>query len=47
MARNTYYYWWENERDKFTLDEFLTYGKPNDYLMVYNPTKYRNYDYKK
>jgi hypothetical protein len=47
MARNTYYYWWKNERDKFTLDEFFTYGKPNDYLMVYNPTKYRNYDYKK
>jgi len=28
-----YYEWWNNDRDKFTLDEFFTYGKDNDILM--------------
>ena len=28
-----YHEWWSNDRDKFTLDEFFTYGKDNDILM--------------
>ena len=33
-CRNTYYYWWQYGRSIFTLEEFFTYGKPNDLLMV-------------
>ena len=25
-ARNTYYYWWQHERDRFTLDDFFSFG---------------------
>jgi len=28
------YYWWENKRDDFTLEDFFTYGKPHDHLMT-------------
>jgi hypothetical protein len=44
MARNTCYYWWKNERDRFTLDDFFTYGKPYDRMMTLNQTKYLNYN---
>jgi hypothetical protein len=31
--------WWVNDRDKFTLGDFFTYGKPYDHLMMkYVPT---------
>lgn len=40
LARNTYHYWWKNERDKFTLDEFFTFGKSNDHLMTLDQRKY-------
>lgn len=33
MCYDTYYDWWKYDRDRFTLDEFFTYGKPNDNLM--------------
>jgi hypothetical protein len=28
------YYWWENKRDEFPLEDFFTYGKPHDHLMT-------------
>jgi hypothetical protein len=33
---DTCYDWWKYDRDKFTLDEFFTYGKSNDILMQRN-----------
>lgn len=44
MARNTYYYWWKNERDKFTLKDFFTYGKPHDRFMVLDQREFLRYD---
>jgi hypothetical protein len=35
-CRELYYDWWENERDKFTLEEFFTYGKINDFKMTWS-----------
>lgn len=32
-SRKLYYDWWQNERDKFTLEDFFTYNKPYDSLM--------------
>lgn len=32
-CRDLYYDWWQNEHHKFSLEEFFTYGKPNDYMM--------------
>lgn len=29
-------YWWTVMKDKFTLEEFFTYGKPNDSKMIIN-----------
>jgi hypothetical protein len=26
--------WWKTERDNFSLDDFFTYGKPHDHLMM-------------
>jgi hypothetical protein len=34
ICRDLYYWWWKNRRDSFTLDDFFSYGKENDYLMV-------------
>jgi hypothetical protein len=34
LCRDIYYDWWKNKRDNFTLKEFFTYGKENDYEMV-------------
>jgi hypothetical protein len=33
-CKNLYYDWWQNEHYKFSLEEFFTYGKPNDHQMV-------------
>lgn len=33
-CRNAYYDWWQNEVDKMTIEEFFTYGKPNDISMI-------------
>lgn len=33
ICLDTYYDWWKYDRDKFTLDEFFTYNKPNDSMM--------------
>ena len=33
ICYDTFYDWWKYDRDKFTLDEFFTYGKSNDILM--------------
>lgn len=44
MCYDCYYDWWKYDRDRFTLDDFFTYGKPNDILMQrrieYCDTKY-------
>jgi hypothetical protein len=29
-------YWWIKLRDKFTLEEFFTYGKPNDKYIIFD-----------
>jgi hypothetical protein len=34
LCRNIYYKWWRTERDKFSLRDFFTYGKPNDEEMT-------------
>jgi hypothetical protein len=36
MCYDSYYDWWQNDRDKFTLDDFFTYGKVNDKIMERN-----------
>ena len=33
-CKNLYYDWWKNEHHKYTLEEFFTYGKENDYKMT-------------
>ena len=33
LCLDTYYDWWKYDRDKFSIDDFFTYGKSNDYLM--------------
>jgi len=35
-----YYDWWTYDRDKFTLDDFFTYGKDNDILMQRDITRW-------
>jgi hypothetical protein len=32
-------YWWTKLRDKFTLDEFFTYGKSNDHYVIFDKSK--------
>jgi hypothetical protein len=34
LCKKYYYYWWINKKNDFTLDEFFTYGKPNDQQMT-------------
>ena len=34
LCRDMYYNWWENKRDNFSLEDFFSYGKPNDYEMT-------------
>jgi hypothetical protein len=34
ISRKLYYHWWQNERDKFTLEDFFTYNKHYDDLMI-------------
>ena len=34
LCKEIYYDWWQNKRDNFTLDDFFSYGKPNDYEMT-------------
>ena len=33
-CRDLYYDWWKNEHHKFSLEEFFSYGKRNDYKMT-------------
>ena len=40
-CKNLYYNWWKNEHHKFSLEDFFTYGKPNDNEMI------REVNYKK
>ena len=40
-CRDLYYNWWENEHHNFSLEDFFTYGKPNDFEMI------RRVNYKK
>ena len=34
LCRDIYYNWWRREKDKFSLQDFFSYGKPNDYEMT-------------
>lgn len=34
--------WWKNEHHKFSLEDFFTYGKPNDFEMTRIPKKVKN-----
>lgn len=43
-ARNTYYFWWRHERNKYSLDEFFTYGTKNHDKMILYPDRFRKYD---
>lgn len=40
LCRIAYYDWWKNDKSKFSLDEFFTYGKPNDLSMIKKTTNY-------
>ncbi len=44
VARNTYYYWWQHERDRFTLDDFFSFGGNVHNSMRLKPFKFRSYD---
>jgi hypothetical protein len=39
-CKMAYYDWWKTESRKFNLDEFFTYGKPNDIAMIKKTTNY-------
>jgi hypothetical protein len=39
-SRAAYYYWWMKRSMKYNLDEFFTYGKPNDQEMVISTVDY-------
>ena len=43
-ARNAYYFWWTHERDRFTLDDFFTYGNAIDSKMTLDTDKFLHYD---
>ena len=43
-ARNAYYFWWQHERDRFTLDDFFTYGGGIDNKMTLDTEKFLHYD---
>ena len=34
LCRDMYYDWWQNGRDQFSLEDFFSYGKENDYQMT-------------
>jgi hypothetical protein len=34
LCRDIYYDWWKNDRNKYSLEEFFSYGKPNDNEMT-------------
>jgi hypothetical protein len=34
QAKKLMYDWWKNEHHKFSLEDFFTYGKPNDHRMT-------------
>jgi hypothetical protein len=44
MSRNAYYFWWQHERKKFTLENFFSYGKSIHNHMRLIPQKFRSYD---
>lgn len=45
-CRNAYYDWWQNFSDKISLEEFFTYGKPNDVSMIKKVKDYSWWDFK-
>ena len=46
--RSLMYNWWKNEHHNFSLEDFFTYGKPNDFQMIrqvnYKKTRSLNYN---
>lgn len=39
-CRLAYLDWWKYDKNKFNLDEFFTYGKPNDLAMIKKTSNY-------
>lgn len=44
IARNTYYFWWQHQRDYYSLDQFFTFGSKDHEDMIMKPQRYRTYD---
>lgn len=44
VARNTYYFWWNHDRDRFNLDDFFSFGGEIHKTMRLNPNKFRSFD---
>lgn len=44
IARNTYYFWWQHERDSYTLDQFFSFGTKEHDEMIMKPQRFRTYD---
>lgn len=44
ICRDLYYEWWTKRYSNFSLEEFFSYGKPNDHLMTVN-LKNNKYNY--
>jgi hypothetical protein len=43
VSRDYYYWWWMTQRDQYSLEDFFTYGKKNDFDMTYRvPQQIRN-----
>ena len=38
-SRRAYYHWWMTQHNKFSLDDFFTYGKVNDHKMIISTIK--------
>lgn len=36
ICREIYYHWWHELKDSFSLNDFFTYNKPNDWNMTYD-----------
>lgn len=44
LARNTYYYWWQHESKRFSLDAFFSYGRDVHNKMRLKPQRFKTYD---
>ena len=44
IARNTYYFWWQHEKNKYSLDDFFSFGGKIHDKMKLKPDRFRTYD---